>query len=210
LRRPTSSSSLVFSAHLQQAFLTQQPQRAQHRVGVDAEHAGELLRLGDALARPRLALDDGPADLRRHLLVQVGGIPAVDLPEPQRGRGRPVAARERAARPVGGRCTTAPRRAHDDIHTSAIEPPAPSHTRPARGAGSRVTEQPARSDHICYLVGDGFTVVDVWEHETSFDAFGPIIGPALAGAGLDPRPRIYRIEATMGADGKHAVYSAQS
>jgi len=47
----------------------------------------------------------------------------------------------------------------------------------------------------------------VWEDEESFTAFGSIIGPALGGAGLDPRPRIYPVEATMGADGKQVVYS---
>lgn len=72
--------------------------------------------------------------------------------------------------------------------------------------GPAINEQPARFDHICYQTDDGFTVVDVWDDEESFQAFGPTIGPALAGAGLDPKPRIYRIEATMGADGKHVTH----
>ena len=74
--------------------------------------------------------------------------------------------------------------------------------------GPAVNSQPSRLDHVCYRTEDGFTVIDVWEDEQSFNAFGPIIGPALAGAGLDPKPRICRIEATMGADGPQAVYSA--
>jgi hypothetical protein len=73
--------------------------------------------------------------------------------------------------------------------------------------GPAVAEQPSRFDHVCYHTDDGFTVVDVWADEESFNAFGPIIGPALAGAGLDARPRIHRLEATMGADGQQVLYS---
>ena len=47
----------------------------------------------------------------------------------------------------------------------------------------------------------------MWEDEDAFGAFAPVIGPSLSGAGLDPQPRIYHLEATMGADGKHVVYS---
>jgi hypothetical protein len=73
--------------------------------------------------------------------------------------------------------------------------------------GAPVHSQPSRFDHLCFQTGDGFTVIDVWESEESFNAFGPVIGPALAGAGLRPNPRIYPLEATMGADGNHVVYS---
>ncbi len=73
--------------------------------------------------------------------------------------------------------------------------------------GSAIGQQPDRLDHICYHTDNGFTVIDVWENEQSFTAFGPIIEPALAGAGLDPRPRIFPVEATMGVDGKQIVYS---
>jgi hypothetical protein len=73
--------------------------------------------------------------------------------------------------------------------------------------GPAIGEQPNRLDHICYRTDDGFTVIDVWEDEQSFTAFGPTIGPALGGAGLQPRPRIYPVEATMGTDGKQIVYS---
>jgi hypothetical protein len=72
--------------------------------------------------------------------------------------------------------------------------------------GPAIHDQPARLDHVCYVTEDGFTVIDVWEDEQTFNAFGPIIGPALAGAGLDPQPRVYAVEATMGADGKHVTY----
>jgi len=72
--------------------------------------------------------------------------------------------------------------------------------------GPAVKLQPKRSDHICYRTDTGFTVVDVWEDEASFTAFGSIIGPALAGAGLDPKPSIYLLEATMGPTGEHIIY----
>jgi hypothetical protein len=73
--------------------------------------------------------------------------------------------------------------------------------------GPEVNSQPSRFDHVCFRTEDGFTVIDVWEDEESFTAFGRIIGPALAGAGLDARPRVYPVEATMGADGRQSVYS---
>ena len=74
--------------------------------------------------------------------------------------------------------------------------------------GPVINQQPSRFDHVCYRTDTGFTVIDVWEDEASFNAFGPIIGPALAGAGLDPKPIICPLEATMGRDGKQVVYSA--
>jgi hypothetical protein len=72
--------------------------------------------------------------------------------------------------------------------------------------GPAVNAQPSRFDHLCYQTDNGFTVIDVWEDEASFNAFGPIIGPALAGAGLDAKPAIHSLEASMGKDGKHFVY----
>ena len=44
------------------------PQRAQHRVGVDPELSGEVLRRRQPLAGLRLAVEDRPADLGRDLL----------------------------------------------------------------------------------------------------------------------------------------------
>jgi hypothetical protein len=54
--------------------------------------------------------------------------------------------------------------------------------------GPAVNAQPDRLDHICYKTDNGFTVIDVWQDEASFTAFGGVIGPALAGAGLNPQP----------------------
>jgi hypothetical protein len=73
--------------------------------------------------------------------------------------------------------------------------------------GPAIKAQPSRTKHICYRTADGFTVIDIWEDEASFNAFGPIIGPALAGAGLDPKPTIHPLEATMGADGERVIYA---
>ena len=72
--------------------------------------------------------------------------------------------------------------------------------------GPAVNAQPDRLDHVCYKTDSGFTVIDVWQDEASFTAFGSVIGPALAGAGLNPQPTIHPIVATMGKDGHHVTY----
>jgi len=68
-------------------------------------------------------------------------------------------------------------------------------------AGEAILEQPKRLDHVCYEDGSGFTVVDVWEDEGSFAAFGPVIGPALAQAGLSGTPEIHRLVGTISQSG---------
>jgi len=50
---------------LQQAFVAQQPQRAQRRVGVDAEHRRQIARWRESLTGPGLAVRDRPSDRRR-------------------------------------------------------------------------------------------------------------------------------------------------
>jgi hypothetical protein len=72
--------------------------------------------------------------------------------------------------------------------------------------GPAINAQPDRLDHICYKTDNGFTVIDVWQDEASFTAFGSVIGPALAGAGLNPQPSIHPLVATMGKDGNHIIY----
>jgi hypothetical protein len=72
--------------------------------------------------------------------------------------------------------------------------------------GEPITAQPKRLSHICYPTGDGFTVVDVWEDEGSFAAFGEVIGPATTKAGLDAKPQVYRLEATISQDGVWTTY----
>ena len=49
-------------------------------------------------------------------------------------------------------------------------------------AGPPITDQPMRLSHICYEHDGGFSVVDVWQDEASFAAFGEVIGPATARA----------------------------
>ena len=61
--------------------------------------------------------------------------------------------------------------------------------------GDAIVEQPKRLHHVCYRTGDtGFTVVDVWEDETSFAAFGELIGPATQKAGLDAKPVVLPVQ----------------
>jgi hypothetical protein len=68
--------------------------------------------------------------------------------------------------------------------------------------GRPMVDQPKRLHHIAYRTGDvGFTVVDVWEDEESFQAFGEIIGLATDAAGLEGRPTVYPLLGYMGTDG---------
>ena len=72
--------------------------------------------------------------------------------------------------------------------------------------GKPITDQPKRLHHVCYRTGDvGFTVVDVWEDEASFAAFGEIIGPATAQVGLEANPKVFPLQGYMGADGFRAT-----
>ena len=72
--------------------------------------------------------------------------------------------------------------------------------------GPPILEQPARMSHICYLTDDGWTVVDVWEDEASFAAFGEVIGPAAAQAGLDAKPVVRPLVGTIAQDGTRTTY----
>jgi hypothetical protein len=73
-------------------------------------------------------------------------------------------------------------------------------------AGPAILEQPQRLSHICYHTDSGFTVVDVWQDEASFAAFGAIIGPATQQAGLDARPTIHQLEGSIAQDGTRTTY----
>lgn len=72
--------------------------------------------------------------------------------------------------------------------------------------GRPITEQPKRLSHVCYRSGDGFTVVDIWEDEAAFAAFGEVIGPATAAAGLDARPQVHPVVATLSQSGAWTRY----
>jgi len=70
--------------------------------------------------------------------------------------------------------------------------------------GSAIVDQPGRIHHVCYRTETGFTVVDVWADEQSFAAFGAIIGPAIAQAGLDAKPMVYPVQGMISQDGKRS------
>ncbi len=72
--------------------------------------------------------------------------------------------------------------------------------------GDAITNQPKRASHVCYRTEGGFTVVDVWEDDASFAAFGEIIGPAAAKAGLDAKPLVHPLDATISQDGVWTTY----
>ena len=52
----------------------------------------------------------------------------------------------------------------------------------AAGAGA----PPGRSYHVSFAMGDGLQVVDVWDSQKSFDAFGETLMPILSELGVDP------------------------
>ena len=72
--------------------------------------------------------------------------------------------------------------------------------------GPAIVEQPKRLNHICFRTNGGFTVVDVWEDEASFAAFGEVIGPATHQAGLDAQPVVHPLEGTIAQNGAHVTY----
>jgi hypothetical protein len=72
--------------------------------------------------------------------------------------------------------------------------------------GSAILEQPKRLSHLCYETETGFTVIDVWDDEASFAAFGSVIGPVLEKAGLDAKPSVNVVAGTISRDGTRAAY----
>lgn len=72
--------------------------------------------------------------------------------------------------------------------------------------GAPILDQPSRLSHMCYRTEGGFTVVDVWADEASFAAFGEIIGPATAAAGLDAKPVVHPLEGSIANDGTRTTY----
>ena len=72
--------------------------------------------------------------------------------------------------------------------------------------GAAILEQPKRLSHTCYRTDGGFTVVDVWEDEASFAAFGEVIGPATQQAGLDAKPVVHPLAGAITQDGTHTSY----
>ena len=62
--------------------------------------------------------------------------------------------------------------------------------------------QPQRRFHQAYETGTGFTVIDTWESEDAFAAFGELLGPVLQEVGLSPVPQVYRTYETIDAAGQ--------
>jgi hypothetical protein len=71
--------------------------------------------------------------------------------------------------------------------------------------GAAILEQPKRLSHICFRTEGGFTVLDVWQDETSFAAWGEVIGPVTHQAGLEAKPLVYPLEASI-QNGTHTTY----
>src|SRR5262245_40067008 len=71
-----------------------------------------------------------------------------------------------------------------------------------RLGGAAVNEQPQRLSHVCYRTPTGIRVVDVWQDEASFAAFGAVLGPAVTAVGLTAPPEIFPVQGFMAADGK--------
>jgi len=61
--------------------------------------------------------------------------------------------------------------------------------------------QPKRLSHVCFRTPTGITVTDVWADEESFAAFGAVLGPVVAQAGLTAPPQIYPVQGFMALDG---------
>ncbi len=68
--------------------------------------------------------------------------------------------------------------------------------------GAAIHDQPQRLSHVCYRTPTGIRVVDVWQDEESFAAFGAILGPAVTAAGLDSPPAIFPVQGFMAGDGR--------
>jgi hypothetical protein len=62
--------------------------------------------------------------------------------------------------------------------------------------------QPQRRFHQAFETETGFTVIDTWESEAAFAAFGELLGPVLQDVGLSPIPQVYRTYETIDAAGE--------
>jgi hypothetical protein len=51
--------------------------------------------------------------------------------------------------------------------------------------------------HSAFATDGGFMVVDVWESEDKFRAFGARLGPAMEAAGISAEPRVYPTHAVI-------------
>ncbi len=77
--RCAGDGDAVASSKLEQAFVAQHPQGAEHGVGVDAENGREVFAGRKAFSRLRLTLCDRATDLSSDLLVEVGAVGSIDI-----------------------------------------------------------------------------------------------------------------------------------
>ena len=67
------------AAKLEQAFVSELPEGAQHGVRVDAEYSGEVLRRWQTLSRAGFAVGDRASNLGRDLFMEIGRVIAMVL-----------------------------------------------------------------------------------------------------------------------------------
>lgn len=77
-----------------------------------------------------------------------------------------------------------------------------------RVAGDAAVHQSARLYHVCYSTDTGFGVLDVWESEEAFAAFGEILMPASRAAGFAPLPHVYPVHRIITQAGERQVAEA--
>jgi hypothetical protein len=77
LRRACHSYAAA-APHFEETLITQEMQRLEDRVRVDAQHGGEVLRLGHSLSGLCFPFEDGTAQFDRDLFVEERRIAAVD------------------------------------------------------------------------------------------------------------------------------------
>lgn len=63
----------------------------------------------------------------------------------------------------------------------------------AKGAGA----PSGRMYHVAYRTADGIQVIDVWESEAQFKAFGDVLMPILASKGVTAAPTMYPLYNTV-------------
>ena len=77
--RRTDDRDAPTASKLEQAFVPQQTECAEHSVRVDVEDGCEVLRGRKALTRLRLAIRVCAKDLTRDLFEEIGGVLSVDV-----------------------------------------------------------------------------------------------------------------------------------
>ena len=79
LRRGSGDRDAAAASKLEQTIVAQLTECPEDRISVDVEDSGEVFRRRQPLARHRLPVRNGAADLRGNLLMKLPGILAFDL-----------------------------------------------------------------------------------------------------------------------------------